>query len=69
MNPLLSAISRYVRRGKLDQSRSRSGRRKASRATAKLRLELLEDRLAPAITTVAGTGTAGYSGDGGPAAA
>jgi hypothetical protein len=32
-------------------------------------LEALEDRLAPAITVVAGTGTAGYGGDGGPATA
>jgi uncharacterized repeat protein (TIGR03803 family) len=48
MNPFWSAWARYLRRSKLDQSRCAKGRRRASRPTVKPRLELLEDRLAPA---------------------
>ncbi len=51
-------------------SRHTPRRSPARRTRLLLRLELLEDRLVPAvINIVAGNGTAGYGGDGGPATA
>jgi hypothetical protein len=44
MNPLLSAMTRYIRRSRLDRGRLRTGRRKPRR---RLCLELLEDRTVP----------------------
>jgi hypothetical protein len=67
MNHILSAWARNIRNRNLDRGRIRKNRRKASQRTAKPRLELLEDRLAPAVYTVnaltdTGTGS-GLTGD------
>src|SRR6266851_2227058 len=64
MNPLLSAMTRYVRRSQLNRTPRRTDKRKARQQ--RLFLEPLEDRLAPAVYTVnaltdtgAGTGLTG----------
>jgi sugar lactone lactonase YvrE len=50
MNPLLSAMTRYIRRSRLDRGRLRTGRRNPRR---RLCLELLEDRTVPTTISVA----------------
>jgi hypothetical protein len=51
MNPLLSAVSRYIRRPQLDNIPRRTGGRQARRA--RLCLEALEDRTVPTTISVA----------------
>ncbi len=63
---LLAKLWLKTLRKQLSPPRSRPASR--TRPAARLRVEDLESRLAPAvITTVAGTGSYGYGGDGGPA--